>query len=448
MSIYIECVFSMELYVLLEGYVSLSVPESNFLCAVSIAQILQRANLQASAGFSAEVYAVAYFVVSNAQVPGAWFLPVSLAIAEASVPSAVFNFIAVWSGGVLPVFAEYIELLNRDVQVNTQEFRFGVVEQSVIMDILEGDVVYAQFSEVEVISAASEVEISLIVISSCFNKATIEVFISYIKLTKAGSQIQFAIVVSCLCTIIALSIAIEPAALVTESDGLTAKTYGEVFAEVMIYKELFSIGAVCGIIFEAHICSEASICIGRVINLCFSSDTDTAIPSVFSFAFSIYIIIVCITHTSVAGPVNVADFLFQVGNANAQVSQFVSVFASQFVEGCTLFSVQLVFFSHEAGNDLSQFITGNVSFAFEGAVRIAFYNALVGEVGYCLVSPVIGGNIGERICGECGNASGECSCSCDCENLFHSSSLLVKKIKRNVPSIFSTGSSALKFSRE
>ena len=423
MSVNVECVFSMELYVLLEGYVSLSVPESNFLCAVSTAQILQRANLQASAGFSAEVYAVTYFVVSNAQVPGAWFLPVSLAIAEACVPSSIFESIR--SGGVLPVFTEYIELLNRNIQVNAEEFRLGFVEQSIIMDILEGDVVYAQFSEVEVISAASEVEISLIIISSCFNKATIEVFISYIKLTKAGSQIQFAIVVSCLCTIIALSIAIEPAALVTESDGLTAKTYGEVFAEVMIYKELFSIGiSIFGGIFEIHICSETSVCIGGVINLCFSSDTNTAIPGILGCAIFRYCIIVCITHTSIAGPVNVADFLFQVGNANAQVSQFVSVFASQFIKGCTLFSVQLVFFSHEAGNNLSQFITGNVSFAFEGAIRIAFYNALVGEIGYCLVSPVIGGNIGERICGECGNASGECSCSCDCENLFHSSTLL------------------------
>ena len=450
MSIYIECVFSMELYVLLEGYISLSVPESNFLCAVITAQILQRANLQASAGFSAEVYAIAYFVVSNTQVPGTRFLPVSLAIAEACVPSGVFQSIR--SGGVLPVFTEYVELLNRDVQVNAEEFRFGVVEQSVIMNVLECNVIYAQFSEVEVISTACEVEISLIVIfyflCICIWSA-IKVSICYIELAIAGGQGQFAIVESSLCAIIAFSIAIEPAALVAESDGLTAKTYGEVFAEVMIYKELFSIGiSIFGGIFEVHICSETSICIGGVINLCFSSDTNTAIPGILGCAIFRYCIIVCITHTSIAGPVNVADFLFQVGNANAQVSQFVSVFASQFVEGCTLFSVQLVFFSHEAGNDLSQFITGNVSFAFEGAIRIAFYNALVGEVGYCLVCPVIGGNIGERICGECGNASSECSCSCDCENLFHSSSLLVKKIKRNVPSIFSTGSSALKFSRE
>ena len=144
MSVNVECIFSMELYVLLEGYISLSVPESNFLCAVSCAQILQRANLQASAGFSAEVYAVTYFVVSNAQVPGARFLPVSLAIAEASVPSGIFESIR--SGGVLPVFTEYIELLNRNVQVNAEEFRLGFVEQSIIVDVLESNVVYAQFS--------------------------------------------------------------------------------------------------------------------------------------------------------------------------------------------------------------------------------------------------------------------------------------------------------------
>ena len=425
MSVNVECIFSMELYVLLEGYISLSVPESNFLCAVSCAQILQRANLQASAGFSAEVYAVTYFVVSNAQVPGARFLPVSLAIAEASVPSGIFESIR--SGGVLPVFTEYIELLNRNVQVNAEEFRLGFVEQSIIVDVLESNVVYAQFSEVEVISATCKVEISIVIICNnifIVSKRCREVIISYIKLTKAGSQVQFAIVVSSLRAIIAFSIAIEPATLITKYDRLTAKTYGEVFAEVMIYKELFSIGVVCGAIFESHIGSKTSICIGGVINLCFSSNTDTTIPSIFGCTIFRYFIIICITHTSVAGPVNVANFLFQVGNANAQVCQFVSVFASQFVKGCTLFSVQLVFFCHEAGNDLSQFITGNVSFTFEGAVRIAFYNALVGEVGYCLVSPVIGGNIGEWICCESGNASSECCSSSDCENLFHSSSLL------------------------
>ena len=82
-----------------------------------------------------------------------------------------------------------------------------------------------------------------------------------------------------------------------------------------------------------------------------------------------------VLHTSITGPGDVADFLFEVCYANAEVCEFVSVFASEFVEGSLLFCIQLVFFSHEASDDLSQFVTGHVSFALERAVRIAFYDA-------------------------------------------------------------------------
>ncbi|CUP36830.1 Uncharacterised protein [Bacteroides xylanisolvens] len=173
-------------------------------------------------------------------------------------------------------------------------------------------------------------------------------------------------------------------------------------------------------IFKVEVIQETSVDSGVFVNLSFNIDTDTAIPRSAVVAF------ILITHTSVAGPVNVANLLFQIGNANAEVCEFVSIFAGEFVNGRLLLCIQLVFFCHEASYDLSQFVTGHVSFAFEGAVRITFYDALSRQVGYCLIRPVISGDIGEWICSVSGYAGGECCYSSQCEDLFHNKSLLKK----------------------
>ena len=149
-----------------------------------------------------------------------------------------------------------------------------------------------------------------------------------------------------------------------------------------------------------------------------SSDSHTAIPIAVVIAF--FIIALANTHTSVTGPGDVANLSFQVGYANTKVVQFVSVFASEFVNGSSLFSVELIFVSHQASDDLSEFITGNVSLATECAVRVTFNDTLVGQLGNCLVSPVRCGNIREWICCVCGYASGQCCYCSDCENLLHS----------------------------
>ena len=388
----------MELYVLLKGYVSHSIPECYIISFIlCITQITEDVGLEPSA---AKEHTAVNIVVCNRQIPGARFLPVSLSIGETCIPGRII----ITNGGVLPVFTKYVEFLNRNIQIYA--IQFSII---FIIIILELNVICAQFSNTEVISSLCK---------QCIIIQNISVVTS-IELAKAYSCIELTIIVSNLCSIITLGIAIEPAALITEYNRLAAETYCYAVTEVVIYKQLIHRGGSSVIALEVHVAYQTALYIGRIIDLTFYVDTHTTIP-----AISLINSFILITHTSIAGPVNVAHFLFQVGNANAQVSQFVSVFASQFVEGCTLFSVQLVFFCHEAGNDLSQFITGNVSFAFEGAVRIALYHALVGEVGYCLVSPVIGGNIGKRIGCVSGYASGECCYSSDCENLFHSSSLL------------------------
>ena len=178
-------------------------------------------------------------------------------------------------------------------------------------------------------------------------------------------------------------------------------------------------------IFEVHVGYETTIDSDLIIDLAFYVDSHTAIPSICMFSARTFSEVMLILHTSIAGPGDVADFLFEVCYANAEVCEFVSVFASELVKGGLLFCIQLVFFSHEASDDLSQFVTGHVSFALERAIRIAFYDALSGQIGNSLECPVIRGNIRERICSVSGYASGECCYSSQCEDLFHLDSLLI-----------------------
>ena len=187
-------------------------------------------------------------------------------------------------------------------------------------------------------------------------------------------------------------------------------------------------------ILEVHGAYKTTLYIGAVIDLCFSLDSHTAIPVIFGFAGRFFDIVffnrsiaLIPTHTGITGPVKVADFLFQLGYTDSEVCQFVSKFACQFFEHCSLFCVQLVFTCHHAGNNLCQFVTGDVSFSSECAVRVTDDNALVGQVCHCLVSPVVSGYIRERVSSVCGYACCEC-CNCsDCENLFHRFSPPTKK---------------------
>ena len=392
----------MELYVLSQGYISAQVPEFQFLI-FSLFKVLE--DIGAKAG-AAEVGSLTNIIVHEVDIEGARFLPVSYSVANACVPSIV---IVHSGGGVLYIFTENIEIANRNVQVNAIQF----ITFDTIIIFLEFQVISAQFCKAEVIAGLC-IECILCINFCIF----ILISILGIKLAKAYFCIESILCIGQFSAVEVVGITKTPAIFIAEVVSITAQSYSEVAELVLSIEDIHVYTRIFGIIFEVHVVGEAAIDGGGVIYLTLYIDSHTAIPGIMVSR------VILVTHTSIAGPVNVADFLFQVGYANAQVSQFVSVFASQFVKGCTLFSVQLIFFCHEASNDLSQFIAGNVSFTFEGAIRITFYNALVGEVGYCLVSPVISGNIGEWICCESGNASSECCSSSDCENLLHSSSLL------------------------
>ena len=396
----IECIFTVELYVLSQGYISAQVPEFQFLIAFEVVE-----DISAKAG-AAEVGSLTNIIVHEVDIEGARFLPVSCAVANACVPGIVM---VQSGGGVLYIFTSYIEIANRNVQVNAIQF----ITFDTIIIILEFQVISAQFCKAEVIAGFSiECILSInIILQGC---------IIGIKLAKAYFCIESILCIGQFSAVEVVGITKTPAIFIAEVVSITAQGYSKVAELMFSIEDIHVYTRIFLVIFEVHVVGEAAIDGGGVINLTFDIDSHTAIPCIGCFfAFFINSAVVSITHTSVAGPVEVADFLFQVGNANAQVSQFVSVFASQFVQGCSLFSIQLIFFSEHTSDDLSHFITGDVSFAFEGAIRIAFNDALFGQVYYCLVSPVGWGYIRERICSVCGYASGECCYSSECENFFH-----------------------------
>ena len=111
---------------------------------------------------------------------------------------------------------------------------------------------------------------------------------------------------------------------------------------------------------------------------------------------------VCIMGTDVPGDLYSVSVLFQFGNANTQVVQFISEFADQFV-----ISTDSAF-GQSLGNDLSHFITGHGLVAFEGAIRIPINHAGGSQFGNSAISPVAGRQVGEGVGSESGCADTQC----------------------------------------
>ena len=161
---------------------------------------------------------------------------------------------------------------------------------------------------------------------SCNQTAIAQVYIDFAESSGSDGTIEFIIKFS---------------AGLAKEQVLTAQGYTEVITELVVHFQFFHpyMVRIIGCL-EIHVVTETTGYGGGIIDLGLGDDLHTAIPFILSIAGAIIFVALVETHTSVAGPGNVANFLFQVGNANAQVGQFVSVFASQFVQGCTLFSVQ------------------------------------------------------------------------------------------------------------
>ena len=110
---------------------------------------------------------------------------------------------------------------------------------------------------------------------------------------------------------------------------------------------------------------------------------------------------VTIAYTNVPGDLYVVSVLFQFGNADTQVVQFISEFADQFV-----ISTDSAF-GQSLGNDLSHFITGHGLVAFEGAIRIPINDAGSSQFGNSAVSPVASRQVGERVGSKSSSATPE-----------------------------------------
>ena len=149
-------------------------------------------------------------------------------------------------------------------------------------------------------------------------------------------------------------------ALVADDNRLTAQSGCDSIAEVMIDEELIENDIRIIARLEIHFCIKAALYVGGIIDLSFYIQADTAVPLISGAC-----VLVLVTHTAIAGEGKVSYLLFKIGNTDTQIGEFVSIFAGKSIESASLLSIQLIFLSEHAGNDLSQFVTGDVSFTFE-----------------------------------------------------------------------------------
>lgn len=108
-------------------------------------------------------------------------------------------------------------------------------------------------------------------------------------------------------------------------------------------------------------------------------------------------IAVDILNTEFSDEFCVTGLLFKFSDADAKIGEVVSIRLSELVDGSLLISSQAVLSCDKARNDLCNFITGNILFPAERAVRISFDDVFSGQLGNCLVSPGVRIDVRERI---------------------------------------------------
>ena len=155
---------------------------------------------------------------------------------------------------------------------------------------------------------------------------------------------------------------------------------------------------------------QANRCFNAVVDLSLATKADTIIPrSIVVFST----ILVTITETSVASEFDVADFVFEVRYANAEVVQFVSIFISQFVDQSALFNGSFVHVSHSFRYHFSSFITGDVALALEVGAINALDDACVSQFYYGFVRPAVRRYVNKRVSCECTRCA-YCHRCCQC----------------------------------
>ena len=119
--------------------------------------------------------------------------------------------------------------------------------------------------------------------------------------------------------------------------------------------------------------------------------TTTSIFHSIAVRFTVYNCIVLVTDP--AFPLHIIDFLFQSRNADAEVVQLVG----KLVVDHSFVSCGNAALCHSACNHLSHLITSDFLVATVCAVAIAFDNAVGSELSNCVVRPMVGRNILERV---------------------------------------------------
>ena len=89
--------------------------------------------------------------------------------------------------------------------------------------------------------------------------------------------------------------------------------------------------------------------------------------------------------------------IFQLVYPHTQVIQFIGIISGQFIQRSLLVCGEGIFLRHEAGYNLSHFITGNIFISFKGSIRITINDAFVGQLADSLVGPVVWGYVREGI---------------------------------------------------
>ena len=397
----VEVVVSIEFDVLLYSYACFSHPELSTYQSGCIKELRHIPSSNA-----ANVCAWISIYIVNAQSPRTNFIGIHFAIGQTSGPHSCFiNYFI----GVLNVIAINSEIPNIECCTYAPSLEvFNSPCEVFLFEVESREVSYATN------------------IATGFNKPSfrnisikIPLIINAFETAITSANVEFAIIIGT-SNAVENTIFIHVNASLRQTYPSTTKIKGQFISWGVNDMDTIHFCTSRIVSFEVSFCRQTAFNTDFVVNLTRNVQTHTSAISVIQS-----ILWMLVLHTSIAGPGDVADFLFEVGYANAEVCEFVSVFASEFVKGCLLFCIQLVFFCHQASDDLSQFVTGHVSFALERAVRIAFYDALSGQVGNSLECPVIWGNIRERICSVSGYASGECCYSSQCEDLFHLDSLLI-----------------------
>ena len=411
----VEVVVSIEFDVLLYSYACFSHPELSTYQSGCIKELRHIPSSNA-----ANVCAWISIYIVNAQSPRTNFIGINFAIGQASSPhSCIIKILAIILN-VVAINSEitYIECCTYSPSLEILRYTADISELlfSLLFKVESREVSYAAniatgFNK----PSFWNISINLVI----FVKIVIPLIINAFETAITSANVEFAIIIGT-SNAVENTIFIHVNASLRQTYPSTTKIKGQFISWGVNDMDTIHFCISRIVSFEVSFCRQTAFNTDFVVNLTRNVQTHTSAISVIQS-----ILWMLVLHTSIAGPGDVADFLFEVGYANAEVCEFVSVFASEFVKGSLLFCIQLVFFCHQASDDLSQFVTGHVSFALERAVRIAFYDALNGQVGYCLECPVIRGNIRKRICSVSGYASGECCYSSQCEDLFHLDSLLI-----------------------